>query len=87
MTSRTKRTILICTACGEVATIPKDRDHRPLWSKGWRWIGSQNLFSCPNCPPVVIVGADGKHYLPMAAKGPDAEGTASSPGPHPKQGA
>lgn len=87
MADRAKPTILICTSCGEVTTIPKDRDYRPLWRQGWRWIGSQSLFSCPGCPPVLIVGADGKHYRPKMTEGPDGEGTVSPSGPHPKQGA
>lgn len=92
MADRKKPTILICTACGEVATIPKNRDHRPLWAAGWRWIGSQDLNSCPGCPPVVIVGADGKHYPPgfrgrQKTKGSDVEKADSTSEPHPNQGA
>lgn len=49
-----------CTECEAAAPIPQDGDHRPLWETGWRWIASQGLFSCPDCPPVVLQ-RDGRH--------------------------
>jgi hypothetical protein len=86
MSARARPMILICTNCAEVATLPKDRDHRRLWDKGWRWIGTHDLFSCPGCLPVVLVSEDGKHRSPkrlraVNAEGPDTEGTASPSGP------
>ncbi len=54
--------------CGASAPVPEDRDHRSLWDAGWRWIGSQGLFSCPDCPPVLVVDRQGRHL-----RGPGAE--------------
>jgi len=56
-----KRTTITCTSCGTTTDVPADGNHRPLWEQGWRWIGSQDLFSCPPCPPVIMVTADGRH--------------------------
>ncbi|WP_428957842.1 hypothetical protein [Streptomyces sp. cg35] len=54
---------LSCTACG--TTVPRPphdgRSWAPLWDAGWRWLGSLRVFSCPACPPVVLVDADGRH--------------------------
>jgi hypothetical protein len=64
MHTRWKSTAVTCTTCGVGAPLPKDRDHSVLWGAGWRWIGSQDLFSCPGCPPVIVVDEDGRHMLP-----------------------
>jgi hypothetical protein len=56
-----KRTTIACTNCGATTDVPADGNHRPLWEQGWRWIGSQDLFSCPPCPPVIVVTKDGRH--------------------------
>lgn len=58
------RTAISCTRCSTTAEVPADGDHSALWDAGWRWIGSQNLYSCPACPPVVVVDAQGRHTLP-----------------------
>ncbi|MFJ2780203.1 hypothetical protein [Kitasatospora sp. NPDC087315] len=57
-----KSDAIVCTTtgCENAAAVPEDRDHRPLWMAGWRWIGSQNLYSCPTCPPLLIE-EDGAH--------------------------
>jgi len=64
----TARTTITCTRCSATAVVPDDGDFSPLWDAGWRWIGSWDLFSCPPCPPVVVVAADGRHQ-----RGPGAE--------------
>ncbi|MFI9824573.1 hypothetical protein ACIHFC_29590 [Streptomyces sp. NPDC052013] len=50
-----------CTRCQDTAQLPQDRDHCGLWDAGWRWIGSHQVFSCPACPPVVVVTEQGRH--------------------------
>ncbi|MFM9780366.1 hypothetical protein [Streptomyces scabiei] len=62
----TKPSFLTCTNCGATADLPEDRNHTPLWEAGWRWIGTQNLYSCPGCPPVIVVDAQGRHTLPVS---------------------
>ena len=69
----TSRTTLTCTRCEASAEVPEDGDCAPLWDEGWRWIGTWELFSCPDCPPVVTVTTDGRHQL-----GPGAAASASS---------
>lgn len=59
-----------CTRCGATADVSDDRDHRPLWTRGWRWIGTQALFSRPPCQPVIVVTEDGRHQ-----RGPGAAAT------------
>lgn len=59
---------LTCTACAATAPLPEDRDHRGLWDAGWRWIGSLNLFSCPACPPVIVVDEQGRHRRGLGAE-------------------
>jgi hypothetical protein len=54
-------TAVTCTRCKATALLPDDRDHSGLWDVGWRWIGSWNLFSCPTCPPVIVVDEQGRH--------------------------
>ncbi|KFG02758.1 hypothetical protein [Streptomyces scabiei] len=56
-----KRTTISCSNCAVTADVPVDGDYRPLWEAGWRWIGSWELFSCPPCPPVVVVDQEGRH--------------------------
>jgi ribosomal protein S27AE len=65
MHSRSKSIDVTCTRCGTAAALPENRDHSGLWAGGWRWIGSLDLFSCPDCPPVVIVDEHGQHLLPQ----------------------
>lgn len=64
MGTLTKSTVLTCTGCGTTAPVPADRDHSELWDAGWRWLGTAGLFSCPPCPPVVVVDDLGRHLLP-----------------------
>ncbi|WP_329204005.1 hypothetical protein [Streptomyces sp. NBC_01435] len=64
-----KPTAVTCTRCRASAPIPEDRDYRPLWEAGWRWIGSQNLFSCPPCPPVIVVDEQGRHRRRPRSRG------------------
>ncbi|MFE2911389.1 hypothetical protein [Kitasatospora indigofera] len=59
-----KPTAIECTRCEVVADLPEDRDHSHLWDAGWRWIGTEGLFSCPECPPVVVVDEAGFHLRP-----------------------
>ncbi|MFE5847774.1 hypothetical protein ACFQ7N_39750 [Streptomyces niveus] len=54
-------TTIACTRCKTIAELPENRDHSALWDAGWRWIGSANLFSCPGCPPLLIVDGQGQH--------------------------
>lgn len=61
MSIRTRRTSVTCTACQTSADLPENRDHRGLWAAGWRWLGTLDLFSCPACPPVVVVDENGRH--------------------------
>jgi endogenous inhibitor of DNA gyrase (YacG/DUF329 family) len=56
-----ERTTISCTRCSAVAQVPDDGAFRPLWDAGWRWLGSLELFSCPPCPAVVEVDAEGRH--------------------------
>ena len=78
MSTRTRLMVLTCTTCGDTADLPEDRDHRQLWAAGWRWIGTLELYSCPDCPQVVVVDQEGRHH-----RGPGAEpapaGTAALP--------
>ncbi|MFD4412468.1 hypothetical protein [Streptomyces sp. NPDC058475] len=55
---------LVCGACG--ASVPKPAPGRwaPRWDEGWRWLGSLGMFSCPACPPVVVVDELGRHVQP-----------------------
>jgi hypothetical protein len=61
--ARTRSTFLTCTNCQATAELPEDRNHSGLWDAGWRWIGTWELFSCPGCPPVIVVTEDGRHQL------------------------
>jgi hypothetical protein len=54
---------LVCTARGAIVSRPAPCRFAPLWDAGWRWIGTQGLYSCPDCPPVLIV-RDGRHVRP-----------------------
>ncbi|WP_160159900.1 hypothetical protein [Streptomyces sp. SLBN-31] len=40
-------------------TVPQ----APLWDAGWRWLGTLGRYSCPDCPPVVLV-VNGVHRAP-----------------------
>ncbi|WP_282795796.1 hypothetical protein [Streptomyces sp. CC224B] len=60
MSTLTRRMSIQCTACGETADLPSDRDHSALWDAGWRWIGP-DLISCPACPPVLVIDTRGRH--------------------------
>ncbi|MDJ0464962.1 hypothetical protein [Streptomyces sp. H27-C3] len=67
---RTARsTVVVCTRCAAEVPRPPDVQWRPLWDEGWRWIGSQNLFSCPACPPVILVDEQGRHRAPQQVAG------------------
>jgi hypothetical protein len=55
-----KPTTVTCTTCHTTVPSPADSQWAPLWDAGWRWIGSQDLYSCPQCPPVILV-QDGRH--------------------------
>lgn len=57
------RTTVTCSRCSATTNVPEDGDYSPLWDAGWRWIGSWDLFSCPDCPPVIVVTEDGRHQL------------------------
>lgn len=64
---------VICTACEASVAKPADCQWRPLWEAGWRWLGTMNLYSCPECPPVVLVDEQGRHKLgPGAVAAPPA---------------
>jgi hypothetical protein len=65
-----KPTTVICTLCAVAVPRPADAQWRPLWDAGWRWIGSQDLYSCPACPPVVEVDAEGQHHRGPGAGAP-----------------
>ncbi|MCA1223566.1 hypothetical protein [Streptomyces sp. 8L] len=55
------RATITCTTCKTAAAVPEDGDHSPLWDAGWRWIGTEKLFSCPDCPPLLLVDDQGRH--------------------------
>ncbi|MFI0966996.1 hypothetical protein ACH4S8_37280 [Streptomyces sp. NPDC021080] len=57
--------MVACTTpgCETAAQRPADGQWAYLWERGWRWLGTQNVVSCPDCPPVVITGTDGSHRL------------------------
>ncbi|MEV7681502.1 hypothetical protein AB0O64_23555 [Streptomyces sp. NPDC088341] len=63
--STTKPDTVTCTACGTQVPRPADVQWRPLWDAGWRWVGSQDLYSCPDCPPVIVVDDQGRHRSPQ----------------------
>ncbi|MGW7090046.1 hypothetical protein ACWGH2_42055 [Streptomyces sp. NPDC054871] len=50
-----------CTNCATSVPKPADAQWAPLWDKGWRWLGTLKLFSCPDCPPLLIVDEQGRH--------------------------
>lgn len=54
---------VVCTGCGGSA-VPEGRDYSGLWDSGWRWLATLGLFSCPGCPPVVLVDGEGRHLRP-----------------------
>ena len=56
-----RRTSNTCTRCTATVDMPDDGNHAPLWDAGWRWLGSCDLVSCPNCPQVIVVTEDGRH--------------------------
>lgn len=51
----------VCTACGTAVKRPGAGQWAALWQAGWRWLGTLGLYSCPDCPEVVSVIADGRH--------------------------
>ncbi|MDC2951054.1 hypothetical protein [Streptomyces heilongjiangensis] len=55
---------LTCGACGTSRSKPAPGQWAPLWDAGWRWLGALGLFSCPACPPVVVVDEQGRHLRP-----------------------
>ena len=72
---------LICTACGMSVPRPAPCQWTPMWEAGWRWIGTLDLYSCPECPPVVLVEEDGRHV-----RGPGAEAQPVAPSSLPSAG-
>ncbi|MEU3704675.1 hypothetical protein AB0E82_20600 [Streptomyces anulatus] len=71
---RTARsTVVTCTLCGTTVPRPADVQWRPLWDEGWRWLGSQDLYSCPACPPVLVVDEQGRHVAGPGLTAPRAE--------------
>ncbi|NUR01393.1 MAG: hypothetical protein HOY79_34160 [Streptomyces sp.] len=54
---------MVCGTCGAQVPRPAPGRFRPLWEAGWRWLGSLGLYSCPECPPVVVE-QDGRHVRP-----------------------
>ncbi|MFD6825253.1 hypothetical protein ACFWC5_33595 [Streptomyces sp. NPDC060085] len=62
--SATFNRIVTCTNCRASALQPESGQFAPLWDAGWRWIASMSLYSCPQCPPVVLVDALGRHQAP-----------------------
>ena len=61
---------LTCSTCGATTPKPGPCQYEPLWQAGWRWLGTHQVYSCPACPPVVLVDEKGRHLLgPGAATG------------------
>ncbi|CAL9673277.1 hypothetical protein SUDANB176_07572 (plasmid) [Streptomyces sp. enrichment culture] len=58
-----------CSACKTSVPKPAGAQRKPLWDAERRWIGTRGLFSCPNCPQVIVVDEQGRH-LP----GPGVQG-------------
>jgi hypothetical protein len=68
---------VICSACQTSVPRPPAGRWARLWDAGWRWIGTWNLYSCPDCPQVIVVDEQGRHTLgPGAAR---AEATRPAP--------
>ncbi|MFD7763620.1 hypothetical protein [Streptomyces microflavus] len=57
----TKDAHAACTRCAAAVPRPEPGQWQILWDQGWRWLGSRNLFSCPDCPPVITVDKQGRH--------------------------
>ncbi|MFF0754351.1 hypothetical protein [Streptomyces sp. NPDC004267] len=53
-----------CGACKTTIPRPEPVKWAPLWDAGWRWLASLGLYSCPACPPVVVVDEHGRHVRP-----------------------
>ncbi|GHC36843.1 hypothetical protein GCM10010308_64160 [Streptomyces vinaceusdrappus] len=53
-----------CNACKTSVPKPPDAQWKPLWDARWRWVGAEDLHSCPACPPVISVTEDGRHIRP-----------------------
>lgn len=56
-----KPDVVTCTTCSKSVPQPPDVQWAPLWDAGWRWIGSADLFSCPDCPALLMVDEQGRH--------------------------
>ncbi|WNZ14936.1 hypothetical protein [Streptomyces sp. 11x1] len=68
---------LDCSTCDASAPRPPVAQWAPLWDAGWRWLGTWNLYSCPDCPQVIVVDEQGRHKLgPGAVR---AEATKPAP--------
>ncbi|MFE9437034.1 hypothetical protein [Streptomyces sp. NPDC006640] len=61
--------LMKCEACKTTVPRPDDCQFAPLWDAGWRWLGSLGLYSCPACPPVVVVDEMGAHKVGPGAFG------------------
>lgn len=72
MAAPTRSAFLTCTLCGTSVDRPAAGQWAGRWEEGWRWIGSQNLYSCPTCPPMILVADDGTHHT-----GPGVEAAAA----------
>ncbi|MGW2496218.1 hypothetical protein ACWCV2_17170 [Streptomyces pseudogriseolus] len=53
--------MLRCSLCGTAVPKPAPCQWAPRWDEGWRWVGSLGLFSCPDCPPILVVDEVGRH--------------------------
>lgn len=59
---------LTCSACRTSVPKPPDAQWRPLWDAGWRWLGTWKQYSCPDCPPVLVLDEQGRHRLGPGAR-------------------
>ncbi|MEU3904144.1 hypothetical protein AB0F20_10030 [Streptomyces goshikiensis] len=67
--AETAAATVTCGTCGLSVLKPPPARWAPLWDAGWRWLGTRGLFSCPGCPPVLVVDPEGRHIRPQAPDG------------------